>query len=411
MRKGSLTVTDSSAAPVWLLDVGSTVITLCRARPSGPADAVVRVARQPGTAPGDQAVELLARHGFDPSTDRLRACSSANGGPTVGVAGMTGRYSIAAAVRAAVFAGADIAYTRALDTPVDGPLPPVDVLVLVGGVDGTDHRRVDAAVRAVRLAEHPHRVAVWAGARDAAAVTALRPRYRVDNVLDVHLRAQCGPLSEALRRIHLDDLVDRAGLRALAELTEVPVLPTPEVVATAARRLAAEADAEGAGPFAVLDVGGTTTDVHYRAAGGGDQVESHVFTGLGVGGAHRSLLARLADAPYLGDFVHAVSPTGHRARYQRLRDGDATALPTRDAVLGCVFLALRDLHERHGVELGRAAARLVVTGGAVGGLEPALLGRVAEAACGLRSASSGCAVDEAPLLWTRGLLDPRPVGA
>lgn len=393
-------------APGWLMDVGSTVIKLCRTTPSGGIGPVVREERRPGVAPGEQAVRLLAKCGFAPPAVPLHVCSSAASGPTVGVVGLTGRYSIAAAVRAAVTAGADVSYTRTLDTPVDAPLPPVDVLVAVGGVDGTDHRRLDSAVRGMRLTEHPHRILVWAGARDAAVLSTLPPHHRAGNVMDGRLRERCGSLTDALRRIHLAHLVDREGLRPLAELVGTPVPATPDVVGAATRELAAEIG--WSAPVLVLDVGGTTTDAHLGAVAdladtGPGSVGSHVFSGLGVAGARRSLLARLADTSALDEFVEAVAPGDRRIRYLRLREGDGTALPPDDAVLACVFLALRQLREERGAGLSRDT-RIVVTGGTPAGLTPQGVDAVAEAACRGAAFTFRPAVDASPGLWTRGLL-------
>lgn len=393
----------AASRPAWLMDVGSTVLKLSRTTPSGGFGPTVREPRRPGLSPGEQAVRLLRESGFDPSSDALRACSSAGSGPTVGILGMTGRYSIAAAAQAAVTAGAQVSYTRRLDTPVGAPLLPVDVLVVVGGVDGTDHARLDRAVRGTRLAEHPHRALVWAGAGDAAVAALLRPRHRAENVVDGELRPNRAPLAETLRRIHLADIVDREGLRPLEEYAGAPVPATPEVVGGAARALAGEQD--GAAGVLVVDVGGTTTDVHHcaRPAGG---VDTRVFTGLGVAGARRSLLDRLASTPALAEFVGAVAPGERRVRYLRLREGDSTALPPRDAVLACVFLALSGLDEEHRT----GPARLVVTGGAADGLDPVLLAAVAEAARG-GPQSRPPVVDTAPGLWARGLLALSPTPA
>ncbi|MFD5076469.1 glutamate mutase L [Streptomyces sp. NPDC058371] len=403
----------TAAAPVWLMDVGSTVIKLLRTGPSGVTGPPVRETRQRGVAPGDQAARLLARSGFAPSAGALRACSSAGSGPTVGVVGLTGRYSIAAAVRATVTAGADVSYTRTLHTPVEAPLPLVDVLVMVGGVDGTDHGRLERAVRAMRLSEHPHRILVWAGAHDAAAAAALRPHHRAGNVIDGQLRADCGPLAQTLRHIHLADIVDRQGLRALSELLGAPVPATPDAVGDATRELAAERG--GTAPVLVVDVGGSTTDVHRCAAAGPSAPgpgwgESQVFSGLGVAGARRSLLARLTDTPVLDEFVGAVAPADRRTRYLRLREGDSTALPPQDAALACLFLALRQLPEEHRASLP-CDTRLLVTGGAVAGLAPGRLSAVAEAACGAGPFTHPPAVDTTPGLWARGLLARRPAPA
>src|SRR5829696_3219703 len=92
--------------------------------------AVERVGRRPGIAPGDQVRALVAER----RAGSVRICSSANGGVRVGILGLSRRHSVVAAARAAVDAGGNVAYRR-LFSDAPAPVPPVDVLVLVGGVD------------------------------------------------------------------------------------------------------------------------------------------------------------------------------------------------------------------------------------------------------------------------------------
>ena len=65
-------------------------------------------------------------------------CSSAHGGLRLGILGLTGRHSTAAAARAALDAGGNVSYQEQLGENPAGPLGEVDALILVGGVDGAD---------------------------------------------------------------------------------------------------------------------------------------------------------------------------------------------------------------------------------------------------------------------------------
>ncbi|MFG2749374.1 glutamate mutase L [Streptomyces xanthophaeus] len=425
-----------SARGTWLADAGSAEIKLCRAGPDGRPGAVLRMARRAGTSPGEQLRALLEQRGFDPATDRLRLCSSARGGLRIGLLGLTGGFSLPAAARAATLAGAVVGYAHRMDEPPQRPCPEVDVLVAVGGVDGGDPRHLRAALERVRLDGYPHRSLVWAGSADAAPFLGpLAAGHRTDNVLDGALRPRCGPLAEALGRLHLSGLTDPDALRPVTALAQPPVLATPEAVARSRRRRAGT-------PWAAVDVGGGTTDVHLWPAGpglagtagadaagraradaaghpgaelaragatGAGGAAHRVFAGLGVAGDRRTLLDRLACAPYLDELVDAVAPEDRRAVYQRLRDGDEAALPARRAFLACLFTALRELARGPAAAGLRGAAGFTVTGGACRGAAPEAVRRTVGAACGRSDGPWTLVLNEAHDLWARGLAAPAAV--
>ncbi|WP_411102095.1 glutamate mutase L [Streptomyces sp. cmx-4-9] len=414
----------AAGAGMWLADAGSAEVKLCRTAPDGRPGAVVRAARRADLTPGEQLRGLLERHGFDPSADRLRVCSSARGGLRVGLLGLTGRFSLAAAARAATLAGASVGYARRLADPPGRPCAEVDVLVAVGGVDGGDPRHLRAALEGLRLDAYPHRSLVWAGAAEMAAEPDLpgppAAWQRTGNVLDPALRPRCGPLAETLRRLHLADLAhlaDPAALRAVASLAEVPVLPTPAAVARSGwwRSAGARAGTAPAGEVRLaVDVGGGSTEVH-RWPGGTDNCVAdgcgpaggapyEVFAGLGVAGDRRPLLARLAHAPYLDELVDAVAPDDRRAVYQRLRDGEEGALPVRRAFLACLFTALRE--PGAGPAAAGRLASLTLTGGACRTAGPAAVRRTVDAARGRSDGPWTLVLDEAHDLWARGLAAP-----
>ncbi|MEU7588666.1 glutamate mutase L [Micromonospora sp. NPDC049230] len=405
-------------AGTLLVDVGSTVLKVCTRWGADRFSAVERVPRLAGISPGDQVCELVARRRSSGVT-AVRVCSSAKGGVPVGVLGLSGRHSVAAAARATVAAGGNVRYERVLTDPSGPPAPAVDVLVLTGGVDGADHHRLRGALAGARLADHPHEILVWAGA-DAPEVTALLPPHRTaTNILDRHLRPRPAGLTELIRDIYTSDLVGRKGLAAPAAITEAPIWPTPAVVGLAAERMSRRRLLlpGTATPFVLLDVGGATTDAFVcaelrrghpvRVTGPDSSVVRHVFTDLGVVASAPALLGRLAADPGLFDLVRAVAPERSRGLHHDLCSGDVAALTPPVGFLCCVFLALRRLAAADGphlVDLGRAAS-VVVTGGARSGASTAQIRRVVDAVAGRSDAPRTVAVDNDYLLWAYGIQD------
>jgi MutL protein len=240
-----------------------------------------------------------------------------------------------------------------------------------------------------------------------------------------------------VRDLYLSDLVDRKGLAALAAVASGPIQPTPVVVGAGVAALVTDpltrALAPGlADPLVVIDVGGATTDVFISpelradsaARTGRSRVVRRVFTDLGVAASRERLLRRARHEQVVFDLIAALRPGGSRPLYCALAAGEAGVLRGAEAVLACVFLALRAVTDTTGpdaVHLDRALGFLV-TGGAVlrdlaedggaarssliagGGsiVEDEILGRVISAAC-RRTRSATVTVDTGYQLWAHGL--------
>lgn len=406
--------------PTLLVDIGSTLIKTCEYRPEGGLGAVATVGRRPDLSPGEQVRALIDDRRPDPDRLGLRICSSASGGVRVGVLGRSRRQSVAAATRAVESAGGNVVYEWLLGNGPPGvePVPAVDVLVLVGGVDGADPRYLRQVLAEFEPADFPHDVLVWAGQNDPDLVAGLPVGHVVANVLDEELRPALHGLSDLIRNIYVGDLVDRKGLRPLAGLSDTPILPTPATVAAAARRLATEPLVPlvpAPAPFVIVDVGGATTDVVYcaelRPEGAdrispGEPIVRHVFTDLGVAGSLPGLRHRLSADPSLSELATAIAPDRPRALYQDICDGVEDALSPSAAFGICLFLALRRLTDPAGLHLlepGHVAG-FVVTGGAWTGTPEPVIRRVIAAGCRTPDARWSMHVDRAYELWAHGLL-------
>lgn len=399
-------------APNLLVDVGSTVVKACTQVAPDRFSPVQVLARQVGVAPGDQVSELVERRRRLGPVGAVRVCSSANGGIRVGILGLSRRHSVAAAARAVLAGGGCVVYRRVLGE--DAPLaPPVDVLVLVGGVDGADHRRLLSALPVLRLHLHPHRLLVWAGVDAAEVLAVLPPHRRAANVLGTDLRPDPRGLAELIRDAYVDDLADAKGLGALAAVTEVPIWPTPAVVGLTAERMTRDPVPLGpTTPFVVVDAGGATTDVfacaELRGVDGssvrsthGESMVRHVFPDLGVASSAPTLLHRLALEPELLDLGAIVAPDGARAFYYAVCEGDPAALAGPAGFLACLFLALRRVADLH-VDLARAAG-VVITGGAWRCAPPSAIRRVVDATRGTSAPPATVLLDRRYALWAYGL--------
>lgn len=395
----------TAGSPVLLMDIGSTAIKWCLALDDGRLGAVSRKRRKPDVPVGQQAMAIADRHPGLP----LWVCSSARDGVRVGLLGLTGRYSLTAGRRAVLAAGGQLSYASQLENAgpsQPGLLDPVDVLVLVGGTDGGDHRRLSAALAGFRPNDHPHARLVWAGA--ATAELDLPVRHRAANVQDDQLRPTPAGLTLLLRQLHagIDGFSPRE-LEVLASRVDGPIVATSRALEAAADQLATQEQA-----VVVIDVGGASTDLQYRRgpAPAGTSIRL-ALPELGLAGSRAALAARMADEPLLYELVEAIAPEDCRALYQGLRDADQDALAAPVGFLACLFASVRELireppgtgHEPTGASLDLADAHVVVTGGACADVPPETIARVLDAATGQRASQRLVTVDVDYQLWARGL--------
>ncbi|HEU5270586.1 MAG TPA: glutamate mutase L, partial [Jatrophihabitans sp.] len=308
--------------PLLLLDIGSTDSKWCIASQDGRPGPVSRQPCQPDVPAAQQAAAIAERHPGLP----LRVCSSAPGGLRVGLLGLTDRYSLTAGRRAVLAAGGRLSYARLLGM-AGSPVPeqPVAVLVLVGGTDRGELRQLSAALAGLRPDDYPHAILVWAGSVAAEPEFALQ--HRVSNVQDDQLCPTPTGLADLLRRLYADAL-DRF---------DGPVLPTSQAVGRATDELATDELATGGQPVLVADLGGSSTDLHYRSS---DRTGRQLFPHLGLAGSRPALAARIAEEPLLYELVRAIEPADPRALYQRLRAAEQDALSGAVGALACLFAAL-----------------------------------------------------------------------
>jgi uncharacterized protein (TIGR01319 family) len=215
----------------------------------------------------DAAVVALA--GLLPGHDLSNryVCSSAGGGLRLAVVGYEALVSAEAAHRVATSAGARVVHVAAgrLDAGGVAALRAArpDVVLLVGGTDGGDEETVrhnGARLAAARL-RVPVVVAGNAGARDdVAAALAARgvPVTACDNVLPRIGVLAPQPARAAIREVFLRHVIGGKKLSRDSRFASVVRGATPDVVLAGVELLAGSAG----GDFAVVDVGGATTDVY-----------------------------------------------------------------------------------------------------------------------------------------------------
>jgi uncharacterized protein (TIGR01319 family) len=205
--------------------------------------------------------------------------SSARGGLKIAAVGLTPDLTLSVARMAATSAGGKVvrAYSYEL-TPEDlddlRAIEP-DIILFTGGTDGGNSRVVlHNAARLAGLVSPA--IILYAGNRKVRdqVVDLLRGREVVTaaNVMPEVGTIDTEPVRDVIRRVFLERIVDGKGLSSVVAEAGREPLPTPlavfELVRTIAERV------PGWGDFALIDMGGATTDFysHTKSFHGGDAV-------------------------------------------------------------------------------------------------------------------------------------------
>ncbi len=209
--------------------------------------------------------------------DVYLSTSSAGGGLQVAVVGLVRRMTAESAQRAALGAGAIVMEVLALD---DGRRPHErierlrrlrpDMILISGGVDGGEERRVVEMAELVAAAKPQPRLGsgfrlpvIYAGnvaarSRIAETLQDVTALTMVDNLRPTLEEENLGPARREIQEEFLRHVMSQApGYSKLMSWADADIMPTPAAVGSIMQQIAAEQNINIVG----VDIGGATTDV------------------------------------------------------------------------------------------------------------------------------------------------------
>lgn len=200
------------------------------------------------------------------------ACSSAGGGLKLIAIGLAPDYTVEAARRAALGAGARILksysyFLKEADLHEIEALRP-DIILLSGGENGGNKKCIIENARMLaRLAiAVPIIVAgneMAHGAIEDILAASGSEYYFTENVMPSVNHLNVLPVRAVIRRIFMEQIVHANGMQEVQESVSQVIMPTPTAVLSAAELLARGAGScPGLGDLMVIDIGGATTDIH-----------------------------------------------------------------------------------------------------------------------------------------------------
>lgn len=261
----------------------------------------------------DKGAELI--HRFKP--EDVHICSSANGGLSTLIIGLTKSFSLTFAKNIAYNSGINIIDTvlyYAIDsTPAPGEL--LDVVIIVGGINSNGGIFDQKLLGYLSKLQYSNIVYVGSSGDAEFIRENVESVIILDNIIDQKLQMQEAELKDYLTNLYHKDIMGKEDIKQLYEFTAHQIYPTPYVVNCALPHI--HAGYAAVSPYIVLDVGGATTDIHYSTDLIKDRIlhenefDRLVFKKLGVYKSRESLIHAAKKNEFVYELLHCLHVTEH----------------------------------------------------------------------------------------------------
>jgi len=204
----------------------------------------------------------------------IHVCSSANGGLSTLIIGVTNSFSLKYATSIAFNSGINIIDTILYQNIEDYSLPSdlIDVVIIVGGADTHSDLFTDSLYSYLKQLDYSNIVYVGT-AQDAPGIREnIKDVVVLPNIVDHRLHIVEEYLKEYLTNLYQQDIEGKEDIKHLYDITDNQIFPTPYIVNKALPMIDARFSVTN--PFILLDIGGATTDIHYSK----DLVEDNIVT-------------------------------------------------------------------------------------------------------------------------------------
>lgn len=207
----------------------------------------------------NKCANLLSQY----NKEEITICSSANGGLSTLIIGITALFSLKYATNIAFNSGINIIDTILYSTIEEAVAPTdvIDVVIVVGGIDGVDSKFDEKLIRYLTDVNYQNIVYVGNRADGEFLERQIANLVVLPNIIGDKLQVQEEELKAYLTNLYQSDIEGKEEIKKLYEITSNQIYSTPYIVNNALPKLGTLF--EVADPFLVIDVGGATTDIHY----------------------------------------------------------------------------------------------------------------------------------------------------
>ena len=206
--------------------------------------------------------------------DEIYICSSANGGLSTLIIGITDSFSLKYAKNIAFNSGINIIDTVIYQNIKDYSIPSdlIDVVIIAGGIDTTANIFDNALFEYLDALNYSNIVYV-ANEFDASDIKDKLPNIVIlPNIINNKLHIVEENLKEYLTNLYQADIMGKEDIKHLYDITSNQIYSTPYIVNKTLPLI--DANFSVVNPFILIDIGGATTDIHYSK----DLVDDNIVT-------------------------------------------------------------------------------------------------------------------------------------
>ena len=208
------------------------------------------------------------------SKDDIYICSSANGGLSTLIIGLTESFSLKFAGNIAYNSGINIIETVIYDKIEEYPVPNdmLDVVIIVGGINSKKNVYDEKLINYLEKLNYSN--IAFVGSEDS--IPYLKENIQnikvLPNIITNKLQMNEDELKEYLTNLYQQDIMGKEDIKHLYQLTSNQIYSTPYIVNKSLPYIGEVLDVVD--PFIVVDIGGATTDIHYSK----DLVHDNIIT-------------------------------------------------------------------------------------------------------------------------------------
>ena len=247
----------------------------------------------------------------------IHICSSANGGLSTLIIGITNSFSLKYATNIAFNSGINIIDTILYQNIEEYSIPSdlLDVVIIVGGIDSNGDIFDERLFSYLNKLKYSN--AVFVGNRKDAATMEknIDGVVILPNIIDDRLHIVEEHLKEYLTNLYQQDIEGKEDIKTLYTITDNQIYSTPYIVSKALPCIDSRFSVSD--PFILLDIGGATTDVHYSRDLVSDNIVTEqgydriVFKKLGVYKSRQSLIFTAENNEFVYELLMHLKVTEH----------------------------------------------------------------------------------------------------
>ncbi len=196
--------------------------------------------------------------------DDIFICSSANGGLSTLIIGISSIFSIKYATNIAFNSGINIIDTI-LYSKIDEATPTkdsIDVVIIAGGIDNVKPKFDNRLLEYLKKINYQNIVYVGNNIDRPFLEKNIENLVVLPNILADKLQVREEELKEYLTNLYQTDIEGKEDIKKLYSITSNQIYSTPYIVNNSLPKLRTLYN-DVTDPFLVIDIGGATTDIHY----------------------------------------------------------------------------------------------------------------------------------------------------